>query len=31
MWETSFSDSQGNTISQIILDPSQKQTVYLDI
>jgi len=31
MWESSFSDSQGNTISQIILDPSQKQTVYLDI
>jgi len=31
MWESSFSDSQGNTISQIILDPGQKQTIYLDI
>ena len=31
MWESSYSDSQGNTITQVILDPSQTQTVYLDI
>ena len=31
MWESSYSDAQGNTITQIILDPSQTQTVYLDI
>ena len=31
MWESSFSDSQGNTITQIVLDPGQMQTVYLDI
>ena len=31
MWESSYSDGQGNTITQVILDPSQTQTVYLDI
>ena len=31
MWESSYSDSQGNTITQVILDPSQTQIVYLDI
>ena len=31
MWASSYSDSQGNTITQIILDPSETQTIYLDI
>ena len=31
MWQSSFSDSQGNTITQIVLDPGQKQTVFLDV
>ena len=31
MWQSSFSDSQGNTITQIVLEPGQKQTVFLDV
>ena len=31
MWQSSFSDSEGNTITQIVLDPGQKQTIYLDV
>ena len=31
MWESSFSDSDGNSISQIVLDPGQSAQVYLDV
>ena len=31
MWESSFSDSDGNSISQIVLDPGQSTQVYLDV
>ena len=31
MWESSFSDSDGNSISQIALDPGQSSQVYLDV
>tara|TARA_Y100000590_G_C15581742_1_gene962598 strand:+ start:159 stop:1214 length:1056 start_codon:yes stop_codon:yes gene_type:complete len=31
MWDSSFSDTQGNKIQQIVLDPGQTQTVYLDV
>ena len=31
MWESSFSDSDGNSISQIVLEPGQSAQVYLDV
>ena len=31
MWESSFSDVQGNAITQIVLDPGQQKTVFLDV
>ena len=31
MWDASFSDTNGNKIQQVVLDPSEKRTVYLDV
>lgn len=31
MWQSSFSDSDGNSITQLALDPGQSTQVYLDV
>tara|TARA_B100000575_G_scaffold41966_1_gene29564 strand:- start:26074 stop:28764 length:2691 start_codon:yes stop_codon:yes gene_type:complete len=31
MWQSSFSDSDGNSITQLALDPGQSAQIYLDI
>tara|TARA_A100001388_G_scaffold42213_1_gene27158 strand:+ start:9169 stop:11808 length:2640 start_codon:yes stop_codon:yes gene_type:complete len=31
MWQSSFSDSDGNSITQLALDPGQSTEVYLDV
>tara|TARA_B100000902_G_scaffold53463_1_gene60239 strand:- start:24774 stop:27470 length:2697 start_codon:yes stop_codon:yes gene_type:complete len=31
MWDASYSDSNGNSISQIVLDPGESKEVFLDV
>ena len=31
MWQSSFSDSDGNSITQLALDPGQSTQIYLDV
>lgn len=31
MWQSSFSDNNGNSITQLVLDPGQSAQIYLDV